>query len=70
MKHSETYYDFSRNMSLDQIKRSNCGRPTCIDKDCKCKIKSKEKIGLDTWIELIKEFEQEVIDNTADIDGE
>lgn len=65
MKHSKAYYDFSRNMSPDQIDRSNCGRPGCINKNCKCKTKSKDKIGFDEWLDLIEEFEQEVTNNTA-----
>ena len=68
VKHSKAYYNFSRNMNPDQIKNSNCGRPGCIDKDCNCKIKSKEKIGFDEWLELVREFEQEMTDTTADLD--
>ncbi len=40
MKHSKYYYDYTRNMSVEQEKEFNeknhCGRPTCELETCIC----------------------------------
>ena len=37
MEKSKYYYDYTRNMSEDQISRSYCKKPYCIDiDDCDC----------------------------------
>ena len=62
---SKYYYDYTRNMSDEQIKNSACGKDSC--KCCKgsficpheeCKCEDKNQIGFDTWIEDLEEEEQ------------
>jgi len=37
MEKSKYYYDFTRNMTEEQISRSYCKKPCCIDNDdCDC----------------------------------
>lgn len=35
-KKSKYYYDYTRNMSIDQIKDFHCGKPTCSKEECIC----------------------------------
>tara|TARA_R100001510_G_C7518136_1_gene114802 strand:- start:155 stop:442 length:288 start_codon:yes stop_codon:yes gene_type:complete len=59
--HSKYYYDYTRNMSEEQIKNSPCGRPVCHcckgasecpHEVCECK----DHVGpsLEAWTESVK----------------
>ena len=66
---SKYYYDYTRNMSEEQIK-NHCGRPTCQKTDCVCEKvytepmstfgfhNEKEHTGFDAWIEDMENSEQ------------
>jgi hypothetical protein len=82
IKHSKYYYDYTRNMSIEQIKK-HCGRPNCIKENCLCEpgpsldswrasIKKEiESIGFDAWIEDMEESEQPAcnMDNPEDCEN-
>jgi len=72
-KHSKYYYDFTRNMSLEQIKKFHCGRPNCHRDKCFCMdIENNfEEKGFIEWASDLEGAEQPVcnIDDQEDCEN-
>ena len=59
-KKSKYYYDYTRNMSDDQI-TNKCGRPVCNKELCDCK--EFESMDIDKWRESLKKHNAKAFDS-------
>ena len=59
-KKSKYYYDYTRNMSDEQIKYK-CGKPVCNEEICDCK--EFQPINIKTWRESLKKHNTQEFDN-------
>ena len=68
VSHSKYYYDYTRNMSEEQIKNSPCGKPVCHccngSSECPHEVcECNNTIGLDILIEQLEACEKEDCEN-------
>jgi len=57
-KHSKHYYDFTRNLSQDEIKQFHCGKPNCDAEGCYCMKMAFE--DFDEWTSNLEDSDQPV----------
>ena len=71
MGKSKYYYDYTRNMSDEQIKLSGCGKPNCINANCSCpNVVRVEADPFAEWTADLEEKEQPEACNINDPDCE